>query len=357
MKHDENHSHVIWKVTTSFEGAQTSSHKEPGYLETGCSVLNLHPFTPFIRCTYCQSLTHTKKDCWAEYSSCVFCAGHHLSSECTNKTRFTCANCFGPHKASDPICSQIRVAMEKQCPPLLPKLKSQGKAKTNQAKSVPKSPEPVKYSSTQVLDSQRIPLKPVQPQTSGKDTGLQSPTPPNPCPTTRVPSLFETKFTSHQVEQLFPPATYHRISQKLFPSLVPHPWSDKTWLPVVALLPQAIAEPITNATQTPLTQKATQLSPTPYRTPSSARHSNANIEPLTASFRTLSPHLSYQGSHRQTLGPRYPIRLQCRSNRPHPTQLPCPKVGHFPNVPQFLIPFISHLHDILRRDTKCVKPQ
>ena len=159
------------------------------------------------------------------------------------------------------------------------------------------------------------------------------------------------------MEHLFPPATYHRISQKLFPSLVHHPWSVKTGLPSVALLPQAIAEHLTNTTQTSQSQKGTQLSPTPYRIPSSARYSNAHIEPRTSSFRNLSPHLSYQGSHRQTFVPRYPIRHLCMSNRPHPTQLLCPKLGHFSNIPQFLLPFISHLHDILRRDTKCVKPQ
>ena len=356
MKHDENHSHTIWRITTSFEGTQNSTHKEPSYLETSCGVvLNLLPYTPITRCTYCQSLTHSKKECLAEYSWCVFCAGHHLSSECSRNNRLRCARCFGPHKASDPICSEMRSAMEKQGLPVLPKPALQGKPLSNQAKTMPKSPEPENFSSAQF--PQQVGSKPDHSKSPTKDKGFQITNPPNTCPSSRVPSLFESKFTSHRVEQLFSPSTYHKISQKLFPSLVSSPRSDRTLLPFVALPSQAIVEHFTNTSQTPQTQGATQLSPPPLKMPSAARYSNTLSETLTSSVPSLSSHLFHKSSHQRSLGMRYPYRHQCMPNSSHSIQLQCPVVGHVSNIPPFFIPFISHLHDILRRDTTWVMPR
>ena len=159
------------------------------------------------------------------------------------------------------------------------------------------------------------------------------------------------------MEQLFSPSTYHKISQKLFPSLVSSPRSDRTLLPFVALPSQAIVEHFTNTSQTPQTQGATQLSPPPLKMPSAARYSNTLSETLTSSVPSLSSHLFHKSSHQRSLGMRYPYRHQCMPNSSHSIQLQCPVVGHVSNIPPFFIPFISHLHDILRRDTTWVMPR
>ena len=124
--HDKNSTHTIWHITTGQLSETSSKRIEPNYLEAGTAVLNLVPYTHPIRCTFCQSLEHTKFDCWAEYSSCVFCAGHHSAEECGQRWRHKCANCLGPHKASDPACPEVKAKRAKQGLPQLSTKKSEG---------------------------------------------------------------------------------------------------------------------------------------------------------------------------------------------------------------------------------------
>ena len=217
MKHEENSTHTIWKVTTAVEGVSSSTHKEPNYLETDSGVLTLVPFTPITRCTFCQSINHTKEDCFAEYSSCVFCAGYHPSTECTHKGRPKCARCVGPHKASDPICPEIQAKIQKQRLPVLPNSREQ--SKQSLTKASPNHSEPYKPSNlkSQVQSQIQSQFLPSEKGTETTKNGIfQSPPGPSFITASKIPSLFQKKFTAHQVEQLFSPAAYLRISRSLF---------------------------------------------------------------------------------------------------------------------------------------------
>jgi hypothetical protein len=96
--HEENTTHTIWNIVTAHIHNPKVDYQEPNYLEAGkFFIQHLVPYSPHIRCTICQSLEHSKQDCMAEYSSCVFCAGYHHSNDCRTKWKAKCVNCWGDH--------------------------------------------------------------------------------------------------------------------------------------------------------------------------------------------------------------------------------------------------------------------
>ena len=347
MKHEENSTHIIWKVTTAFEGVSSSTHKEPNYLETDSGVLTLVPYTPITRCTFCQSINHTKEDCFAEHSSCVFCAGCHPSTECTRKDRPKCARCLGPHKASNPICREIQSNIQKQRLPVLPNSREQSKQSPRKASlrdSKPNKPSNLKSQVQSPIQSQFLPSEKGTETT--KNGFFQSPPGPSFITASKIPSLFQKKFTAHQVEQLFSPAAYLRISKNLFPSLVSHSRSDRTQLPSVAtsfIRPSEVHTPL--KTHVKLPRK---------KTPIVGRHEHTHVTafsqrpPYTPSFKPTTPNTSHSAPPFQEL--RRPSRYQTDTSPTPTTQPLCPVAGYVADIPQFLVPFISHLHDILRQD-------
>ena len=54
--------------------------------------------TPILRCTKCQSLSHSRKSCTSE-TICSWCSGKHSVSDC-HSSMPKCVNCSGGHSAA-----------------------------------------------------------------------------------------------------------------------------------------------------------------------------------------------------------------------------------------------------------------
>ena len=65
-----------------------------------------------LRCAKCQRLNpnHVARTCTSPHDVCALCSGQHRTSECGKKDPETvrCANCHGPHAASDRNCPEFQ---------------------------------------------------------------------------------------------------------------------------------------------------------------------------------------------------------------------------------------------------------
>ena len=332
--HDKNSTHTIWHITTGQLSETSSKRIEPNYLEAGTAVLNLVPYTPPIRCTFCQSLEHTKFDCWAEYSSCVFCAGHHSAEECGQRWRHKCANCLGPHKASDPACPEVKAKRAKQGLPQLSTKKSEGH----------KHSIPVPTCSNSSTETSH---KGQTPEATHKKGSAETHKAGN------IPSLFAARFTADRIETLFTPAAYQRISKRLFPSLVAHKRTDGSQLPTVATGLHSLRQP--TPTQKPSKAGRRKITtcnpeapedygqlPAVFQVPRSYRQAASVTKPLSR-----SP--TYGGTHfTRPIGQKRMTRVSFAPKGPFFHSAYCPVVGDASDTPRFLLPLISHLHGYLR---------
>ncbi|MCP5014918.1 MAG: NADAR family protein, partial [Ketobacter sp.] len=339
-KHDKNSTHTIWHITTGYVAEPSSKHKEPNYLEAGTLVLNLVPYTLPIRCTFCQSIEHTKFDCFAEYSSCVFCAGHHSSAECGQKWRHKCARCLGPHKASDPSCPDIKSKKARQGLPQLCTPKPEGQSHTT---PVPRRPTActVKCHEGPIPQAHQEKLIPKAQQTPSVEGN--------------IPSLFAVKFTAHHIETLFSPAAYQRISKRLFPSLVAPTRTDGSCLPSIATSAHSNTGVSLHHPSPPLKSVQQQKTDHKWVAPRYRRQSTP-VKQSPRDYRQATPvtqsptllHPTNMANPSRSTGRGNNTKKPFVQNGPffHPAS--CPAVGDVSDTPPFLIPLISQLHGYLR---------
>lgn len=330
--HDKNSTHTIWHITTGQLSQTSSKHIEPNYLEAGTTVLSLVPFTPPIRCTFCQSLEHTKFDCWAEYSSCVFCAGHHSADECGQRWRHKCANCLGPHKASDPACPEVKAKRARQGLPQLSTQKSGGH----------KHSIPVPTCSNSSTETSHKGQTPEATHKKGSAVTHKA---------GNIPSLFAARFTADRIETLFSPAAYQRISKRLFPSLVAHKRTDGSQLPTVATgslrqpTPPQKPSKAGNRKITTCNPEAPgdygQL-PAVFQVPRFHRQAAPVTEPSSRSPTSGGTYIT------RPIGQKSMTRVSFAPKGPVFHSAYCPAVGDVSDTPPFLLPLISQLHGYLR---------
>lgn len=76
----------------------------PEHLSLGYSSFKVYPYTPSIqRCTRCQRLNHTLKQCKAKFEVCSRCGGKHSRHDCISRT-MKCVNCGGSHSSAYHDC-------------------------------------------------------------------------------------------------------------------------------------------------------------------------------------------------------------------------------------------------------------
>lgn len=77
------------------------------YLYENKTIMKIFPFSPKQRrCTKCQRLNHTLKQCRSKISRCCRCGGNHSRSHC-NAAHPECVNCSGEHSAAYKECPVI----------------------------------------------------------------------------------------------------------------------------------------------------------------------------------------------------------------------------------------------------------
>ena len=64
---------------------------------------------PVHRCTKCQTLGHTKQQCWSRHSRCSRCGkSTHTHDNCDSK-ELSCVNCNGRHSAAFKGCPEVLI--------------------------------------------------------------------------------------------------------------------------------------------------------------------------------------------------------------------------------------------------------
>ena len=70
-----------------------------------------------LRCAKCQRLNckHVARTCTSPHDICARCSGQHRTTECANKSseNLRCANCRGPHAASDRSCEVFQEQLKR----------------------------------------------------------------------------------------------------------------------------------------------------------------------------------------------------------------------------------------------------
>ena len=108
-----DNSHTIYLLTTAFMSENTSPEQDKfKHFESGTKCIKLTKFNPIERCTFCQSLGHSKLFCAFETPTCVSCAGGHESHMCPKPSRIKCGRCGGRHKASSTICPDYNLLLK-----------------------------------------------------------------------------------------------------------------------------------------------------------------------------------------------------------------------------------------------------
>jgi hypothetical protein len=76
----------------------------PVELSVASETFKVYPFTPSVqRCTRCQRLNHTLKQCKAKHLVCSRCGGTHSRRDCTSSVT-KCVNCGGSHSSAFRDC-------------------------------------------------------------------------------------------------------------------------------------------------------------------------------------------------------------------------------------------------------------
>ena len=96
------------RVNITYEGTVVPKKLKivEGLTALRCGIF--HSLTPF--CTFCSKWGHSYRGCPRDVARCMYCAGHHHSTECADKIARNivvpkkCVNCRYDHNANSPLC-------------------------------------------------------------------------------------------------------------------------------------------------------------------------------------------------------------------------------------------------------------
>ena len=104
------------KRLTSRDGGATGSVRVaflmaslPSYVKLGYTRHQVVPYVaPVRRCSKCQLLGHSRKECRRKTPRCARCGKGHPTQECKEEQLF-CINCCGNHSAAYPRCPEVAI--------------------------------------------------------------------------------------------------------------------------------------------------------------------------------------------------------------------------------------------------------